>query len=84
MPSFVPRQKPIRKTEQVSQKEMELVTAIRKKFSGKKLLKFIEKYRHSQLSLIKAKEHFLNDQEFQKKETSLNIDKLEKELIELD
>jgi hypothetical protein len=37
MPSFIPRQKPIRKEKQLSQKEMELIIAIRKKFTGEKL-----------------------------------------------
>jgi hypothetical protein len=82
MPSFVPRQEPIRKKEQLSQKEMELVTAIRKNFTGDKLLKFIDKYRHSQLAMLKAKIHFLREQEFQKKHTSLKIEKLENEIIE--
>lgn len=82
MPSFVPRQEPIRKKEQISQKEMELVTAIRKNFTGKKLVKFIDKYRHAQLAMLKAKVHFLREQEFQKRHTSLKIEKLEAEINE--
>ena len=76
MPSFIPREKPIRKKEQLSQKEMELCTAIRKNYSGEKLLKFIDKYRQAQISLIKAKSHYLKEQEFQNKEAILNTDKL--------
>ena len=75
MPSFVPRQEPIRKKEQLLQKEMELVTAIRKNFPAEKLLKFIDNYRHSQLALLKAKIHFLKEQEFQKYRLLLKLKK---------
>jgi hypothetical protein len=82
MPSFVPRIEPIRKKEQLSQKEMELVTAIRKKFTIDKLLKFIDKYKHAQLALLKAKIHFLKEKEFQKKEINMKVEKLERQIIE--
>ena len=82
MASFAPRQEPIRKKEQLSQKEMELVTALRKKFTGDKLLKFIDKYKYPQLALLKAKVHLLREQELQKKQSSLKIEKLETEIIE--
>ena len=82
MPSFVPRQEPIRKKEQLLQKEIELVTAIRKNFPAEKLLKFIDNYRHSQLAMLKAKIHFLKEQEFQEKQTSIKIEKVETEIGE--
>ena len=63
MPSFIPRQEPIRKKEQLSQKELEIIAALRKQFTGDKLAKFIDKYRHAQLSLLKAKAHYLKEQE---------------------
>jgi len=82
MPSFAPRQEPSRKKQQLSQKEMELVTAIRKDFKGDKHMKFIDKYILSQLAMLKAKIHFLREQEFQKKQTSLKIEKLETEIVD--
>ncbi len=82
MPSFVPRQEPIRKKEQLSQREMELITALRKEFTGDKLLKFVDKYRHAQLSLLKAKAHYLKEQEYQKKDTAMKIENIEKQIIE--
>ena len=82
MPSFAPRQEPIRKKEQLLQREMELATAIRKNFTGDKLFKFIDKYKCSKLTMLKAKIHFLKEQEFQKKQPSLKIEKLETEIIE--
>jgi hypothetical protein len=82
MPSFVPREKPIRKQEQLSQREMELITAIRKKFTGEKLFKFVDKYRHSQLSICKANIHYIKELEYQKKQTNLKKEKIESEIIE--
>ena len=61
---------------------MELVTALRKQFTSDKLLKFIDKYRHAQLSLLKAKAHYLKEQEFRKKETAMKIESIEKQIID--
>ena len=61
---------------------MELITALRKQFTGDKLVKFIAKYRHAQLSLLKAKAHYLKEQEYQKKETDMKIERIEKQIIE--
>jgi hypothetical protein len=80
MPSFVPREKPIRKQEQLLQREMELITALRKNFTGEKLFKFVDKYRHSQLAIRKANIHYIKELEYQKKLTTLNKEKIEAEI----
>ncbi len=82
MPSFVPRREPTRKKEQLSQCELELKSALRKRYSGDKLTKFIENYRHSHIAYLKALIHTLKDKEFQKKHTSYKVDKIESEILD--
>ena len=77
MPSYPPRTSPIKKKEQLEKAEMELVLAIRKKESVDKQIKFVEKYRQAQLSLLKAKIHEVKENEFQKKQNTIKIEKLE-------
>ncbi len=82
MPSFAPRQEPVKKKNQLLQKEMELVSALRKNLADNQLLKFVDNYRHAKLSLLKAKIHYLKEKEYQTKATSMKIEKVEAEMLE--
>ena len=82
MPSYAPRSEPINKQNQLAKNEKDLIIAIRKNFISDKLLKLVDKYRHSQLSMLKAKIHFLKEKEFEKKQTSMKIEKINKQIIE--
>ena len=71
MPSFPPRTETIKKQNQLSRRELELLCAIRKKVSKEKIIKTAEKYRAAQLSLIKAKLHMIWEKGIQQKKPSI-------------
>jgi hypothetical protein len=82
MPSFAPRSEPIKKKDQLSQKEIELKHAIRNNFSFEKLNKAAEKYRLAKLSMFKARLHEIHEKEFQNKKHTLKIEKIESEILD--
>ncbi len=65
MPSFPPRTNPVKKQQQLEQREQELRLAIRKNLPPEKLLQTAEKYRAAKLSLLKATIHALRDKALQ-------------------
>jgi len=77
MPLYPPRSEPIKKIEQLSQRELELRSAIRKKFTPEKLNIVAEKYREAQLLFLKAKLHVAREKEIQNKVLGQKIEKLE-------
>ena len=81
MPSFPPRTKPIKKREQLAQKQIELEIAIRKNFPAEKINRAAEKYRAAQLSLFKAIIHEIKEWEFQKKQHSLKVKEIEADIL---
>ncbi|SHN38615.1 hypothetical protein [Chitinophaga sp. CF418] len=81
MPLFAPRSEPVKKREQVQQREMELVLAIKNQFPDNKLEKLAERYRQAQLSLLKAQLHTIQEMEFQGKKTTLRQAKIEQEIL---
>ena len=80
MPSYPPRNEPIKKVEELSKREKELQHAIKNNFSREKLTKAVEKYRTAQLSLLKAKTHLIHDNEFQQRPHNLKIESIEKKI----
>ena len=82
MPIYPPRTEPIKKQEELTKKHRELTIAIEKNISAEKLIKFVEKYRQAQLSMLKAKIHQFKENEFQNKQNSIKIEKVEKLIIE--
>lgn len=79
MPSFAPRSEPIKKREQLGQKENDLRIAIKKVIDPDKINKLADKYKQAQLLMLKASMHVLRDKEFQNKTTTLKIEKLERQ-----
>jgi hypothetical protein len=77
MPGFAPRNEPTKKREQLASRKLELQLALQTNCTREKLHKLVEKYRHGQLSFLKAKLHVLKEKNFEKKSTSLNYAKLE-------
>ena len=81
MPLYPPRSEPIKKKEQLSQREIEFQSAIKSNVENEKLNKVAEKYRLAQLSILKAKIHEIRDKEFQDKSHNGDIVKLENEIL---
>jgi hypothetical protein len=82
MPIYPPRTEPVKKQEELTKREAELVIAIKKNVATDKLLKLINKYRQAQLSLLKAKVHQFKENEFQGKQNNIKIEDLEKLKLE--
>ena len=82
MPLYPPRSEPVKKQEELTKREIELVFAIKKNVAADKLIKLIDKYRQAQLSMLKAKVHSFKENEFQKKPNNVKFKKLEKLTIE--
>jgi predicted RNA-binding protein with RPS1 domain len=78
MPSYVPRKEPVKKQEELRNREIDLIIGIRKNVEADKLLKLVDKYRKAQLSMLKAKVHTFKENEFQKKPNNVTFEKLEK------
>ena len=78
MPSYAPRTEPVKKQEELTKREMELVFAIKKSVTTEKLIKAVDKYRQAQLSMLKAKVHTFKENEFQKKSNNVKLENLEK------
>ena len=82
MPIYPPRTEPVKKQEELTKRETELVFAIKKNIAADKLIKLVDKYRQAQLAVLKAKVHQFKENEFQKKQNNMKIEKLEKLTIE--
>lgn len=82
MPTFPPRTEPVKKQEELTKRELELIAAIKKNIAVDKLIKLVDKYRQAQLSLLKAKIHQFKENEFQKKPNNIKFETLEKLTIE--
>jgi len=82
MPSYAPRTEPVKKQEELTKREVELVFAIKKNIAIDKLIKCVDKYRQAQLSMLKAKVHTFKENEFQKKPNNVKFEKLETLTIE--
>ena len=82
MPIYPPRSEPVKKQEELTKREIELVFAIKKNVAADKLIKLVSKYRQAQLSMLKAKCHTFRENEFQKKPNNVKLEKLEKLTIE--
>ena len=80
MPLYPPRNEPVKKKEQLVQRQKELHLAIRNNLSIYKLNKAVEKYRTAQLSLMKAKIHELKEKELQGKASTISIETIKKEI----
>ena len=78
MPIYPPRTEPVKKQEELTKRELELVFAIKKNISADKLIKVIDKYRQTQLTMLKAKVHTFKENEFQKKPNNVKLEKFEK------
>ncbi|MBD77628.1 MAG: hypothetical protein CL840_01645 [Crocinitomicaceae bacterium] len=81
MPSFVPRENPTRKKEQLLDRSEELRLAILHGKPKHTIKNLAEKYRNANLSLIKARQHYHIDMEFQNKPSGINITKLNEEKL---
>ena len=64
MPSHAPRTEPVKKQEELTKREIELILGIKKNIPADKLLKLVDKYRKAQLSMLKAKVHTFKENEF--------------------
>ena len=82
MPIYPPRTEPVKKQEELTKREKELVLAIKKSTAADKLIKFVDKYRQAQFSLLKAKIHQFKENEFQKKQNNIKFEKFEEMVIE--
>lgn len=82
MPTYPPRSHPVKKQEELTKREMELVFAIRSNVATDRLIKAVNKYRQAQLSMLKAKVHTFKENEYQKKPNNVKLEKLEKLTIE--
>jgi hypothetical protein len=78
MPSYAPRTEPVKKQEELTKREIELILGVRNNVEADKLLKLVDKYRKAQLSMLKAKVHTFKENEFQKKPNNVTFEKLEK------
>jgi hypothetical protein len=81
MPIYPPRNEPIKKKEQLAQRQQELKQALINKLTAEKLDKAAEKYRLAQLSLLKAKVHEFRERQYQNKPRLTNLESLEKEIL---
>ena len=82
MPIYPPRSEPVKKQEELTKREMELVFAIKKNLVADKLLKAVDKYRQAKLSVLKARLHIFKENELQKKPNNVTLEKLEKLTVE--
>ena len=82
MPSYAPRDEPIKKQEELLQRVQELQHAIRNNFLNEKLAKAVKKYRTATLSFFKAKIHSAKQKDFQGRPHSIRIDSVEKSIVE--
>jgi hypothetical protein len=82
MPIYPPRTEPVKKQEELTKREVELVFAIKKNIATDKLMKLVDKYRQALLSMLKAKVHAVKENEFQKKPNNMKLEKLKKLTIE--
>lgn len=80
MPSFVPRSEPIRKAEQLSYREFELIAALTKGISEEKLIQAAEKYRTAKLLYLKARIHVIKEKNFKSISHNDSSKKLEAEM----
>lgn len=78
MPIYPPRTAPVKKQEELTKRELELVFAIKKNIKADKLIKLVDKYRQAQLSMLKAKVHTFKENEFQKRPNNVKLEKLDK------
>lgn len=67
MPSYIPRDHPTKKIEELAKREYELKHAIQHHFTTEKLIRTAEIYKKAQLSYLKAELHVIREQEFQGK-----------------
>jgi hypothetical protein len=80
MPIYPPRNEPVKKKEQLSQRQRELKQALNNKLPAEKVNKAAEKYRLAQLSLLKAKVHEFQERQYQGKPQLSDLESLEKEI----
>ena len=66
MPIYPPRSEPVKKQEELTKREMELVFAIKKNVAPDKLIKLVDKYRQAKLSCLKLKLIHLEKMNFRK------------------
>lgn len=81
MPIFPPRNEPIKKKEQLSQRESELKLALSKKLPAEKINKAAERYRIAYLSLLKAKVHEDKERLYKDKPPLHDAESLQKEIL---
>jgi hypothetical protein len=81
MPSYSPRDEPVKKQEELLKHLRELKYAIERKDSPDKINKAAEKIRKANLSLYKAQSHVAREKQFQNKPFTLTIEKIESEII---
>ena len=82
MPSYPPRSNPIKKQQELAKRENELLLGIKRNVLADKLIKYADKYKKAQLSLLKAKIHHIKENEFQRKPNNMEIEQLEKQIAE--
>ncbi len=82
MPLYPPRVEPIKKKEQLAQREIEFLHTVKNNFEKEKLNKAVEKYRMAQLSILKARIHELREKEFQKEPYNGNLKKFEDDILD--
>jgi DNA-directed RNA polymerase beta' subunit len=82
MPIYPPRSEPVKKQEELSKREMELIIAIKKNVAADNLKKIADNYRKAQLSLLKAKVHQFKENDIQQKPNNSKLEKLESLTIE--
>jgi hypothetical protein len=81
MPSYAPRDEPVKKKEELLKHVRELKYAIERKDSLDKINKAAEKIRKANLSLYKAQAHVAREKQIQNKPFTLTIEKIESEII---
>ena len=81
MPSFIPRDEPTRKRNQLLDRSEDLRLAILHSHSDTRLQKLAEKFRLAHISLIKARMHNNRELEFQNRKPLIDIEKLEQEKL---
>ena len=77
MPCFAPRLEPVKKREQLQKFKRELEHAVKKDLPIEKQIRLVDKYRLAQLSLLKAKMHEAKEGNFERKNNTLVIGKIE-------
>jgi hypothetical protein len=81
MPIFPPRNEPIKKKEQLSQRDSELKHALNKKLPAEKINRAVEKYRIAYLSLLKAKIHEDKERQYKNKPLWHDSEGLQREIL---